>query len=134
MWRLKTLQDESLRANWFYAHKLHLIEEGNAKLAVSIYNSISLNASNFKTISCYTGFNLKQEDFPILPFNVPLHNSVCNPDKPIVKYVHKSISKFVSTSSVLLGKPITDGNVLSSKLVSASPLVQVNPFMVEMFA
>ena len=68
-------QDGSLKPNLFYADKLHLIEEGNAKLAASIYNSINPNASNIneivsvssKVFACDTGFNLKQEDFPMLP-------------------------------------------------------------------
>ena len=70
--------------------------------------------------ACHTGFNIKQEDFPMLPCNVSVRNSVYNPDKPIVKYVHKSIFKSVSTSSVCRGKPISDSNVPSSKLSSAS--------------
>ena len=61
-----------------------------------------------------------QEDFPMLPCNMSVRNSVCNPDKPIVNYVRKSIFKSVSTSSVRRGKPISDSNVRSSKLVSAS--------------
>ena len=122
-----TLQDGSLKPNLFYANKLHLIEEGNAKLAVSLYNSINPDASINKSVSissklfaCHTSFNLKQEDFPMLPCNVSIRNSVCNPDKPIVKYVRKSIFKSASTSSVLPGKPNSDSNFRSSKLVSAS--------------
>ena len=38
-----TLRDGSLKPNLFYADKLHLIEEGNAKLSVSIYHSINPN-------------------------------------------------------------------------------------------
>ena len=45
-----TFQDGSLKPNLFYANKLHLIEEGNAKLAASIYNSINPNASNINEI------------------------------------------------------------------------------------
>ena len=45
-----TFQDGSLKPNLLYANKLHLIEEGNAKLAASIYNSINPNASNINEI------------------------------------------------------------------------------------
>ena len=42
-----TFQDGSLNSNLFYADtKLHLIEEGKAKLAASICSSINPNASN----------------------------------------------------------------------------------------
>ena len=68
-----TLQDGSLKPNLFYTNKLHLIKEGNIKLAASIYNSINHNTSINKSVSicskmfaCHTGFNLKQEDFPML--------------------------------------------------------------------
>ena len=122
-----TLQDGSLKPNLFYVEKLHLIKEGNAKLAASICNSINPNASFNKSVSissklfpCHAGFNLKQEDFPMLPCNMSVRNSVGNLDKPIVKYVRKSIFKSVGTSSALPGKPISDSNVRSSKLNSAS--------------
>ena len=92
-----TLQDGSLKPNLFHANKLHLIEERNAKLAASIYNSINPNAHLInkvvsiysKLFACDTGFNLKQEYFPMLPYNFSVRNSVCNPDKPTVKYVCK---------------------------------------------
>ena len=45
-----TSQDGSLKPNGFYADKLHLIEERHPKLAASIYNSISINASNINEI------------------------------------------------------------------------------------
>ena len=122
-----TLQDGSLKPNLFYTDKLHLIEEGNVKLAASIYNSINHNTSINKIVSisskmfaCHTSFILKQEDFPMLSCNVSVRNSVCNPDKATVKCVRKSLFKSVSTSSVRRGKPISDSNVCSSKLVSAS--------------
>ena len=130
-----TLQDGSLKPNLFYADKLHLIDEGNAKLAVSIYHSINSNVSKIneivsvssKLFACDTGFNLKQEDFPILPCNVFVWDSVCNPDKSTVKYVCKSIFKSVSTCSVLLVKPIQNSNVCSSKLVIASSVRPSKP-------
>ena len=97
-------------------------------LAVLIYNSINPNASKIndivsissKLFACDTVFNLKLEDFRMLPFNVSVRNPVCNPDKPIVKYVRKSIYKSVSTGSVLPGKPISDSNVSLNKLISDS--------------
>ena len=123
-----TFQDGSLKPNLFYADKLHLIEEGNAQLAASIFNSINPNASNIneivsvssKVFACDTGFNLKQEDLPMLPCNMSVRKTVCNPDKTTVKCVRKSIYNFVSTSSVLPGKPIRDSNVFSRKLVNTS--------------
>ena len=106
----------------------YIIEEGNTKLAASIFNSINPNASNIneivsvssKVFACDTGFNLKQEDFPMLPCNMSVRKTVCNPDKPTVKCVRKSIYNFVSTSSVIPGKPIRDSNVCSRKLVNTS--------------
>ena len=130
-----TFQDGSLKPNLFYANKLHLILEGNGKLAASIYNSINPNASNIdeivsvssKLFACDTGLNLKQEDFSMLPCNVPVCHSVSNPDNPTVQCVRKSIYKFVSTSSVLSGKPIRDSNVHSSNLVNTSSICSSKP-------
>ena len=136
-----TLQDGSLKPNLFSTEKLHLIEEGNAKLAASIYNSNNPNASKIneivsissKLFACDTGFNLKQEDFLMLPCHVTVRNFVCNPDKTTVKYIHKSIYKSVSTSSILPGKLIHDSNVRSSNSLVLVPFLQVNPFMVAIF-
>ena len=130
-----TFQDGSLKLNLFYANKLHLIKEGNAKLAASIFNSINPNASNIneigsvssKVFACDTGFNLKQEDFPMLPCNMSVRKTVCNPDKPTVKCVRKSIYNFVSTNSVFPGKPIRGSNVCSSKLVNTSSVRSSKP-------
>ena len=63
----------------------------------------------------------------MLPCNVPFRNSVCNRDKSPAKYVPKSFYKSVSTCSVLLGKPIRNSNVCSSKLVSASSVCPSKP-------
>ena len=119
-----TFQDGFLKPNLLYADKVHLIEEGNAKLTAPIYDSINPNASNIneivsvslKVFACNTCFNLKQEDFPMLPCNVPARTSLCNPDKPTVKCVRKFIYKFVSTSSVPSGKPIVSVQVNSLML------------------
>ena len=86
---------------------------------------------SLQVFACDTGFNLKQEDLPILPCKVSVRNSLCNPDKPTVKCVRKSIYKFVSTSSVLPGKSIMFVQVNSLML---APFVQVNPFMIVLFA
>ena len=47
----------------------------------------------------------------MLPCNMSVRKTVCNLDKPTVKCVLKSIYNFVSTTSVLPGKPIRDSNV-----------------------
>ena len=86
-----TLPDGSLKPNLFHVDKLHLIEEGNAKLAVTIYHSINPYVSKIneivsissKLFACDTGFNSKQKDFPTLMFNVSVRNSVRNPDKSL---------------------------------------------------
>ena len=130
-----TFQDGSLKPNLFYVDKLHLIEEGNAKLVASICNFVNPNVSNIneivsvssKLFACDTGFNLKQEVFPMLPCNVSALNSICNPDKPTVKCVRKSIYRFVSTSSVPPGKPIRSSNFRSSKLVNACSVRSSKP-------
>ena len=45
--------------------------------------------------ACNTGLNLKQEDFPMLPCNVYVRNSVRrNPDESTVKCVRKSVSTY----------------------------------------
>ena len=112
--------------NQYFGKYPHHIEEGNAKLAASIYKS-NPNASKIneivsissKLFACNTDLNLKQEDLPMLSCKVSVRNSVCKTDKPTVKYIRKSIYKSVGTSSGLPGKLICDINVRSSKLVSA---------------
>ena len=130
-----TLQDGPLKPNLFYADKRHLTEEGNTKLAESIHNSINPNANKINEIvsisselfACDTGFNLKQKDFPVLPCNISVQNSVCNLDKLIVKYVRKSVYKSFRINSVLPGKPISESNVRSTKFVSASSVRPSKP-------
>ena len=56
----------------------------------------------------------------MLPCNVSVRNSVCNPDKPTVKYVRKSIYKSASTSSIRPGKSIRDSNVHLKKPITSS--------------
>ena len=118
------------------------IEERNVKLAASIYNSINPNASNIneivsvssKVFACDTGFNLKQEDFPMLLCNMSVRKTVCNPDKPTVKCIRKSIYNFVSTSSVLPGNPFMIVMFFQVNSLTLVPFVQVNPFMIVLFA
>ena len=93
-------------------------EEKNAKLVVSIYNFINSNASIDKSVSIFSklvashpGFNLKQEDFPMVSCNMSIRNSICNPDKPIVKYVRKPFLKSFCTSSAIPAQPFSDTNV-----------------------
>ena len=60
------------------------------------------------------------QDFLMIPCDGSVCNSISNPDMSIAKYVSKYIFEFASTCSVLSGKPISDSNVRSGKLVSAS--------------
>ena len=139
-----TFQDGSLKPNLFYADKLHLIKEGNAKLAASIFNSINPNASNIneivsvssKVFACDTGFNLKQEHFLMLPCNMFVRKTVCNPDEPTVKCVRKSIYKFVSTAVVLFSQvnPFVLVMFVHVNSLILAPFFQVNPLMIVLFA
>ena len=111
-----TFQNGSLKPNLLFANKLHLIQEGSAKLAASNCNSIDPNTSNIKKVvsvssklfASNTRLNLKQKAFPMLPCNVSVSNSVCNPDKP------KCVLKPINLLVLLL-------------------FFQVNPFVVVMF-
>ena len=113
-----TLWDSCLKPNLFNADKLHLIKERNAKLAVSIYNSINLNAVSIKVYeslqNCFAIHVSKEEDFSMLSYNVSVCSSICKPDNPFKKCVSKFVFKPVSTSSVLPGKPISISDVGSS--------------------
>ena len=111
-----TFQNGSLKPNLLFANKLHLIQEGSAKLAASNCNSINPNTSNIKKVvsvssklfASNTRLNLKQKAFPMLPCNVSVPNSVCNPDRP------KCVLKPINLLVLLL-------------------FFQVNPFVVVMF-
>ena len=59
--------------------------------------------------------------------NMFVRKTVCNPDSPTKKCVRKSIYKFVSTSSVLPGKRIRDGNIRLCKLVNTSSIRSSKP-------
>ena len=63
----------------------------------------------------------------MLPGNMSLRKTVCNPDKPTIKCVRKTIYKFVSTSSALPGKPIRYSNFRSCKLVNNSSVRSSKP-------
>ena len=109
------LQDGSLRPNFFYVHKLHLVEDGNAKLVESIVNAINTNVNNYKhattpsiLLSNTKEFLFNQEDFPPLPCNLFVRNAICNPVKPVVKWCSNTLvtSKSVNCHNVRLNKPI----------------------------
>ena len=133
-----TFQDGSLKLNLFYANKLHLIKEGNAKLAASIFNSINPNISNIneivsassKVFACDTGFNLKLEDFPVLPCNMSVRKTVCSHDKPTVKCVRKSIYNFVRLVLSFQVNVFAIVMFVQVNLLILVPFVQVNPFMI----
>ena len=133
-----TFQDGSLKLNLFYANKLHLIKEGNAKLAASIFNSINPNISNIneivsassKVFACDTGFNLKLEDFPMLPCNMSVRKTVCSHDKPTVKCVRKSIYNFVRLVLSFQVNVFAIVMFVQVNLLILVPFVQVNPFMI----
>ena len=136
-----TLQDGSVKQNLFYVDKLHLFEEENAKLVLSIYNSINSNASIDKSVStfsklvaCHAGFNLKQEHFPMLSCNMSIRNSVCNCDKPIVKYVCKGFLKSFCTSSAIPAQPLVIVMFVQEKSLELVPFLQVKLFIIVMFA
>ena len=63
----------------------------------------------------------------MLPCNVSVGNSICNPDKPTVKYVRKTIcdsnnrsSKLVNGSYVCPGKSVHGSNARLNKPITSS--------------
>ena len=121
-----TLQDGSLKPNFFYVDKLHLVEDGNAKLAESIVNAINTNDNNYThattssiLLSNTKEFHFNQEDFPPLPCNLFVRNAVCNPVKPVVKWCSNTLvtSKSVNCHNVRLNKPVGSCNVRTIKPV-----------------
>ena len=103
----------------FYADKLHLIEERNADLSVSIYNWINPNASINKVVSVSsklfaynTGFNLNRKISPC--YLTMFRNSICKPNKPIVKFVFKYLFEAAISGSAFTCKPIGISNIRSS--------------------
>ena len=63
----------------------------------------------------------------MLPCNVSVGNSICNPDKLTVKYVRKSIcgsndrsNKLVNASYVCPSKPVHGSNARLSKPITSS--------------
>ena len=90
-----TSQNGSLKSNLYYDNNLHLIEEGNTKLAALIYKHINSPVCNNNSVSVATklfprniDFYLSDEDFPPIQHNTALKKI---PDDRIVKYVNKSI-------------------------------------------
>ena len=121
-----TLQDGSLKPNLFYVDKLHLVEDGNAKLAESIVNAIKTNVNNYNhtttssiLLSNTKEFHFNQEDFSPLPCNLFVRNAVCNPVKPVVKWCSNTLvtSKSVNCHNVRLNKPVGSCNVRTIKPV-----------------
>ena len=117
-----TLQDGSLKPNLFYVDKLHLAEDGNAKLAESIVNAINTNVNNYKNATTSSNllsntkeFHFNQEDFPPLF----VRNAVCNPVRPVVKWCSNTLvtSKSVNCHNVRLNKPVGSCNVRTIKPV-----------------
>ena len=145
-----TLLDGPLEPNLFYTNKLHLIEEGRAKLLETIHDSIN-NDFNFnkshsissKQFAYETYFSLRYHNFPALLCNVSVPNYLCNVDKTIVKFVIKSIIKLLvlvlfaqgnvhtrethSSSSVHPCKPIRSNNIRSIKPVTSSNACLIKP-------
>ena len=88
------LQNGSLNPSFYFSDKLHLIEEGNTKLAKLIFDSINPKKNKGTSVSMSTtlfrsnkDFNLNEEDFP------PLSRSIVNiPSKHVnAKYVRSCI-------------------------------------------
>ena len=74
-----TSQNGSLKSNLYYDDNLHLIEEGNAKLAALIYKHINPLVCNNNSVSVATklfprniDFYLSDEDFPPIQHNTAL--------------------------------------------------------------
>ena len=115
-----------MKPNFFYVDKLHLVEDGNAKLAKSIVNAINTNVNNYKHATTSSillrntkEFHFNQEDFPQLPCNLFVRNAVCNPVKLVVKWCSDTLvtGKSVSCHNVHLNKPVGSCNVHTIKPV-----------------
>ena len=110
----RSFANVSLDCSLFYKYLLHLIEQGNVKLAKSIsltissrYNHINLFSTNSNTsysditrqkVQSNISFSLKEHDFPRL-------SNVCQP-----------ILFNVSESSLYQRKPASNVNVVSLRL------------------
>ena len=119
-----TSQNGSLKSNLYYDDNLHLIEEGNAKLAALIYKHINPPVCNNNSVSVATksfphniDFYLSDEDFPPIQHNTALKKIS---DDPIVKYVNKSISNPVRSVCKSTVSKRVSGNVHVSKPVKNS--------------
>ena len=147
-----TSQNGSLKSNLHYDDNLHLIEEGNAKLAALIYKHINPPVCSNNSVSVATelfprniDFYLSDEDFPPMQHNTALKKIS---DDRIVKYVNKSIcnpvrcvckstvSKRVS-ENVHVSKPVKIVLSLAIRLVKvntslSNALVNVNLSMIIM--
>ena len=139
-----SLHNGSLKPNLFYMDNLHLVEERNMKLSESIINVIKPN-KNIPTESIsisskcfnYAGdFNINDYDFPPLPRNMSVRNSVPSSGRVYANSIHSckpvSISdvrgsKFVTTSKVHSCKPVCAKNVRTSKPVTTSNASSCKP-------
>ena len=150
-----TLHNGSLKPNLFFMDNLHLVEKGNMKLSESIINDIKPN-KNIPTESisilakCFNhaaDLNINDYDYPPLPCNMSVRNSVPSSESAYANSIHsyKPVSvidvrgsKFVTTSkvhsckpvcakSVRTSKPVTTRNVRSCKLVCANNVRKSKP-------
>ena len=119
-----TSQNGSLKSNLYYDDNLHLIEEGNAKLAALIYKHINPPVCNNNSVSVATklfprniDFYLSDEDFPPIQHNTALKKIS---DDRIVKYVNKSICNPVRSVCKSTVSKRVSGNVHVSKPVKNS--------------
>ena len=150
-----TLHNGSLKPNLFYMDNLHPVKEGNMKLSESIINVIKPNKSiptesisiSSKCFNHAADLNINDYDYPPLPCNMSIRNSVPSSDCVYANSIHScklvSVSdvrgsKFVTTSkvhsckpacakSVRTSKPVTTSNVCSCKSVCANYVRKSKP-------
>ena len=139
-----TLHNGSLKPNLFYMDNLHLVEEGNIKLSELIINVIKPN-KNLPTESisisskCFNhaaDLNINDYDYPPLPCNMSVRNSVPSSERVYANSIHSckpvSVSdvhgsKFVTTSKVHSCKPICAKSVHTNKPVTTSNVRSCKP-------
>ena len=119
-----TSQNGSLKSNLYYDDNLHLIKEGNAKLAALIYKHINPPVCNNNSVSVATNlfprnidFYLSDKDFPPIQHDTALKKI---PDGRIVKYVNKSICNPVRSVCKSTVSKRVSGNIHVSKPVKNS--------------
>ena len=121
-----TLHNGSLKPNLFSMDNLHLVEEGNMKLSESIINVIKPN-KNIPTESisisskCFNhaaDLNINDYDYPLLPCNMSVRNSVPSSERVYANSIHSC-------------KPVSVKDVRGSKFVIK--FTHVNPFVLKVF-